>query len=290
MVSQEKWDKMKRLIDELGEMVTRGPLPLQRMLEIRGFLMYVVRTYTWMNPYIKGMHNTIDSWREGRAEDDFKITAKERKRNQALLAEAMGLPCRRAEGDGEEWATVVSPGTEEGVVLETVLPKERFLRDLEYLRELTSTTTPPKQLYWAAHESAFYVIGDASGKAKGSALVEQYGVDYESGAWNLEWRLKSSNCREVENLTDRLERLVQEGALQNHEVFLITDNSAFKGAYYKGHSPSRELSDHRLLGAQGSARRGFCPARHSHLGKTYEGLRCGRPVKGGLDGGHDGGA
>jgi hypothetical protein len=40
-----------------------------------------------------------------------------------------------------------------------------------------------------------------------------------------------------------LERLVADGALQNHEVFLITDNSAFEGAFYKGHSPSRELSD-----------------------------------------------
>jgi hypothetical protein len=36
---------------------------------------------------------------------------------------------------------------------------------------------------------------------------------------------------------------VREGSLQNHEVFLITDNSAFEGAYYKGHSSSRELSD-----------------------------------------------
>jgi hypothetical protein len=120
---------------------------------------------------------------------------------------------------------------------------ECYLRDLECLQELTSTKEPPKQLYRAAHQSAFFVIGDASGKAKGSAVVEQYGVDYESGAWNLEWRLKLLNCREAENLTDRLEHLVGEGSLQNHEVFLITDNSAFKGAYYKGHSPSRELSD-----------------------------------------------
>jgi hypothetical protein len=87
------------------------------------------------------------------------------------------------------------------------------------------------------------VIGDASGKAKGNAVVEQYGVDYESGAWNLEWREKSSNCREAKNLTDRLERLVADGALNNHEVFLITDNAAFEGAFYKGHSPARELSD-----------------------------------------------
>ncbi len=87
------------------------------------------------------------------------------------------------------------------------------------------------------------MIGDASNKAKGNAVMEQYGVDYESGAWNLEWREKSSNCREAKNLTNRLEQLVADGALQNHEIFLITDNLAFEGAFYKGHSPSRELLD-----------------------------------------------
>jgi hypothetical protein len=25
--------------------------------------MYVVRTYTWINPYMKGLHLTINSWR-----------------------------------------------------------------------------------------------------------------------------------------------------------------------------------------------------------------------------------
>ena len=153
---------------------------------------------------------------------------------------AVGLPCRRDE-EGWEGQAALGQGPEEGAAPETVMPVERYLQDLEYLRELTSTVTPPKQLYRAAHQSAFFVIGDASGKAKGSAVMEQYGVDYESGAWNLEWRLKSSNCREAENITDRLERLVREGSLQNHEVFLITDNSAFEGAYYKG-QPGESVS------------------------------------------------
>jgi len=87
------------------------------------------------------------------------------------------------------------------------------------------------------------VVGDASGKGKGNAVIEQYGVDYKSGAWNLEWREKSSNCREAENLSDRLERLVASGLLHDHDVFLVTDNSSFEGAYYKGHSPSKHLSE-----------------------------------------------
>jgi hypothetical protein len=32
-------------------------------------------------------------------------------------------------------------------------------------------------------------------------------------------------------------------ALLDHEVFVMTDNIAFEGAYYKGHSPSEKLND-----------------------------------------------
>ena len=86
-------------------------------------------------------------------------------------------------------------------------------------------------------------MGDASGNAKGVAVIELHGVSYEAGAWNVEWRDKSSNTQEAENLTDRSERLVLEKALEHHEIFVFTDNSAFEGCYYKGHSTSEELSD-----------------------------------------------
>ena len=45
MVSQEKWDKTKRLIAEMADMVEWDCLPLAQLLQIRGFLMYVVCTY-----------------------------------------------------------------------------------------------------------------------------------------------------------------------------------------------------------------------------------------------------
>ncbi len=61
MVSQKMWDKTKGLLKELTNILTESPLPLQWLLEIQGFLMYVVRTYPWLNPYMKGMHLTIDN-------------------------------------------------------------------------------------------------------------------------------------------------------------------------------------------------------------------------------------
>jgi hypothetical protein len=208
-----------------------GPLPLQCLLEIRGFLEYVVWTYMWLNLCIKGLHLTVDSWRPGRAEDGFKWTAKERRRKRYHGMEEEGLSCQREFEDDEILGTTHNTGMAKEAP-ETVIPVERYFRNLACLQDLTSSAEPLKQLYRAERQSAFFVIGDASSKAKGNVIVELYGVDYESGAWNLKWREKSSNCREAKNLTDRLERLVADGALQNHEVFLITDNSAFEGAFY----------------------------------------------------------
>ena len=96
-----------------------------------------------------------------------------------------GLPCRRDFEGEETLGTMDHMGLDEGAP-ETVNPVERYVRDLCCLRELTSSTEPPKQLYRADRQAAFFVIGDSSGKGKGNAIVEQYGVDYESGAWNLE--------------------------------------------------------------------------------------------------------
>jgi hypothetical protein len=69
------------------------------MLEIRGFLMYVVCTCPWLNPYMKGMHLTVDSWQPDQAEDAFKMTTKE---IQALESSCWGrasLLCRREDED-----------------------------------------------------------------------------------------------------------------------------------------------------------------------------------------------
>ena len=270
-VSQEKWDKTKRLICKMAAMVECERLMLGRLLQIRGFLMYVVRTYPWINPYMKGLHLTIDSWRPFRGPDGFKLRGKELE-NALACGVDDGLPCRRADdddnncppGDAANLGAAAVKGGEPPLEVE---PVPRFLDDLVYLQELVESDTPPQQLYRAKHSSALFVIGDASGKARGAVVVTQYGLDYESGVWSQLWRRKSSNVREAKNLTDRIERLASDvgrnvaerveelnrmRALADHEVFVLTDNSAFEGAYYKGHSSSKELSDivFRLYKAQ----------------------------------------
>jgi hypothetical protein len=173
------------------------------------------------------------------------------------------MPCWRSDNEPGEVQTheaslMAQRGSYDKEPPLEVKPVPRFIQDLAYLAQLTEADTPPRQLYWASHSAALFVIGNASRKAKGTVVVTQYGLDYESGVWSQSWRGKLSNIREAENLTDQLEQLAgklainvaeqleslnKSSALTDPEVFVLTDNSAFKGSYYKGHSMSRELSD-----------------------------------------------
>ena len=273
MVSQEKWDKTKWLIQEMVIMVEQDCLPLARLLQIQGFLMYVyvVCMYPWINPYMKGLHLTIDSWRPFRGVDGFKLRGKELE-NALTWGLDRDMPCRRAKDEMDEEGgphvlLMALRGSSDDKPPVEVKPVARFIDDLAYLTQLTQADTPPKQLYRAKHALALFVIGNASRKAKGAVVVSQYGLDYESGVWSQHWRGKPSNVREAENLGDRLKQLAGElainvaerlktlnksGALANHKVFILTNNSAFEGSYYKGHLASKELSDivFRLYKAQ----------------------------------------
>eukprot|EP00957_Ditylum_brightwellii_P041855 3170093-Ditylum_brightwellii.AAC.1 len=40
----------------------------------QGYMVYVSRTYTELAPYLKGLHNTLESWRLTRDEDGWKYT------------------------------------------------------------------------------------------------------------------------------------------------------------------------------------------------------------------------
>jgi hypothetical protein len=47
-------------------------LPLLRLMQIRGFLLYVTRTYRYMTRHLKGLHLTIDSWRKGQYAEGWR--------------------------------------------------------------------------------------------------------------------------------------------------------------------------------------------------------------------------
>ena len=84
-VSQERWEKTQGHVQELLDMVEEprfeegrvdqvedleiyGEVNLdrERLEQIRGFPIYVSRTFKWMTPYLKGLHLTLDAWRPNR--------------------------------------------------------------------------------------------------------------------------------------------------------------------------------------------------------------------------------
>jgi hypothetical protein len=50
-----------------------GCIPQKHFLSVRGFLVYVSMTYPSIEPYMKGIHLTADSWRDNRDEEGWRI-------------------------------------------------------------------------------------------------------------------------------------------------------------------------------------------------------------------------
>ena len=90
--------------------------------------------------------------------------------------------------------------------------------------------------------TAFYLLGDASGQGFGSGLWGHEGLRCDFTNWPTQWENKISNWKEGTNLTVLVEELAEDHKLDNRELFILTDNQAFEGFFYKFHSNSRKLN------------------------------------------------
>ena len=91
-----------------------------------------------------------------------------------------GLCGRRSEEEDHASAIGDRKQPEDGPP-EEVQPVDRFRRDMTCLMDLTSPAIPPQELYPAKHKTTFYVVGDASGNAKGVAVSLLRGGRMECG-------------------------------------------------------------------------------------------------------------
>jgi hypothetical protein len=121
---------------------------------IRGFLVYVTRTYTTLVPYLKGVHLTLDSWRANRGDDGWPI-------------------------DDDEWrlSNTIDNRIKDGVARQGGLepPKivkraARLAHNLKMLNALTATKVPPRVPVHATETAAGYMFGDTSGGGFGTSL------------------------------------------------------------------------------------------------------------------------
>ena len=221
---QEKWDKTRCWIDKLNKWLEEGePLNFKELERMRGFLIYVSRTYTAMTPYLKGLHQTIDSWRPFTREDGWKMSRRE-------------IDLFRNEGNGHpaEYESTEAPVT--------VIPAKRLKADARALKELTEFAIPPlKEVRCTNQSSVFLGGGDASGRGFGGILFLPDGAHFRYGQWKDHITHMSSNYRELLNLVELLEEAMMTGVLEGAEVFLFTDNTTAEYAFYKGNSSSETL-------------------------------------------------
>jgi hypothetical protein len=227
LVTQERWNKTRSIIEWIRKGMDEGEdLEFKTIEKHRGFLVYVSRTYPSMVPYLRGVHLTLDSWRPWRKEDGWKMT-------QSEIALAMR---------DEEYETIGHDLVNIRKAAARVRWVPRLRGDIEALTVLTASDSPPhRSVRPKAGSPVVYSFGDASGSGFGSSFERENQLSYYSGQWSDEIRAKSSNFRELNNLTNALEQAHSDGTLADSEVFVFTDNSTAETAYFKGTSSSQEL-------------------------------------------------
>ena len=77
-VSDKKWEKSKEIILRITVELSEGRgLDFKESEKDRRYLVYISRTYRSMVSYLKGIHQTLDSWRSGINANGRKLSVEE---------------------------------------------------------------------------------------------------------------------------------------------------------------------------------------------------------------------
>jgi len=172
---------------------------------------------------LRGVHQTLDSWRDWRGADGWKLTDQE---IEHAKLEKEGL-------DGPLTDDRTSPGDKAGEVKSV----PRLFADVEALARMTQVAAPPKVVHRSKRTtSAKYFAGDASGKGFGNAIVVDGVCHGEFGYWSGDVEKEDSNFKELANLVNSVTRAYKAGHLRSSNLFVFTDNAVAEGAYHNGGS------------------------------------------------------
>lgn len=126
-----------------------------------------------MVPFLKGIHQTIDSWRPNRHEDGWKMSDKE----WLLLLSSV-----EDENEKERLLELHSIGHPDRVVI-----ADRLKDDLKALNALFASDSPVKICVRFKHcIQSVMAIGDAAKTGFGDSFLSVEGISYTFGVWNTE--------------------------------------------------------------------------------------------------------
>ena len=243
-VTQEKWDRLKAICRHwLAELEAgRTDLDFKKLRSDRGFLVYVTQAYPGMKPYLKGFHLSLESWREGRDAEGWKLRSggwdanfDEESEMAAVKGDLMTLS---GSPDGAENRNM---GPSSG--LTKAVP--RFKQDLKALLKLSEGLEPAvRRVRSGKSRMAVYGFGDASAAGFG-ATIDRPGIGLYGrfGLWGKDSEAESSNYRELNNLVETVEEEAMEGRMEGGELWIFTDNSTAESVAHKGGSTSPKLHE-----------------------------------------------
>jgi hypothetical protein len=244
LISQEKWDRLKRICRRWKDHLRTGEtrLPHSELRADRGFMVHATHAYPAMKPYLKGFHLALETWRGGRDADGWKIRNKQEE-NQANTDEESSddVEDMLLEDmiDGEE---TLPPAHQPESGYTFTVP--RFEDDLDALLRLTASIEPTRRIVRSSKViTAFYGFGDASSGGFGSTIALGNGTQGRYGLWASDVDDESSNYRELRNLVEAVEAEAAEGLLNDAELWLFTDNSTAESCWVNGSSSSRLLHE-----------------------------------------------
>jgi len=244
-VTQERWNKTKRKIEWLAHVAgveldggiskmameeatalgaktgPQGYIHHKTAEKYQGFLIHVLRTYTSMVPFLKGLHLTLESWRPDWDKDGWRVSN--------TLDPRLEYATKRK---APQFVKVVP----------------HFKGDMETLVKLTCHRVPPFIKAWPTSHAAAFLVGDALGAGFVSTLWEQGDDKFDAtyGGWTVDLLEALSNKREAYNLLLSIEAGVASGKLQpGTELFVFTDNMVSKRCFHSGRSRSAAM--HALI-------------------------------------------
>ena len=254
--SQEKWDKTRAIIARILESHEEGgvwSLERKALEKDRGFLIHIARTFPMMVPYLRRIHNTLESWRLGRDNEGWKFSASDWVQYLAEIDDEFDSSDKDIRRRWKDWKKDLIETEQSPDAPDQVKAVEGLLDDVKALDQLFSSQLPSKRLVRGKKlMRVVYGFGDASGAGFGGTWTARKVegstspvIKYRFGLWGSDMDSSSSNDRELRNLTDMLDKMEADSDLEGAEIFIFTDNSTAERAFFKGSSKSKIL--HQLV-------------------------------------------
>jgi hypothetical protein len=164
--SQEKWDQLKTICSYWLGILSGGgtDLDFKCLHSDQGFLVYVAQAYPGMKPYLKGFNLLLETWKEGRDEDGWKMQPKKpQDRDQEEGKDdhegnPEGMACVKIELVAQAKMGEESRGSGPPSGITKAVP--RFKEDLEAILELASENEPAMRCVQSKHMlTAYYGFG-----------------------------------------------------------------------------------------------------------------------------------